>query len=345
MDLSRIQYVVLRNGVKMPIFGLVITCFSLFRLGTSHDGGYNHEAVVYALKDCNYKLIDTAKRYGCEEMLQMAIKESKVSREEIFLTSKLWPSDYGFHSAQIACNGSMQRLGVDYLGMSIKMYKNENCARCFICFCFFYLFSLDLYMLHWPHCPSIYPDPKALRQETWRALELMYDEGLLKSIGVSNFLPSHLEELEETASVLPHINQIEFHPYQNPVQVRKYCESSNIQLEGFCPLAKGRILNESPIVNIAKKMKKTPAQILIRWSLQNGVVTIPKSTKKHRIFENCQVFDFNLSHDDMQTLSLLHDGRRCVDVSKVQSKIDTIATDGYKLQLGENGIIKISMEN
>lgn len=284
----------LRNGVFMPIFGL----------GTSHYGGYKHDAVVYALRDCCYRLIDTAKRYGCESYLHQAIKDSGVSRDDIFLVTKLWPTDYGYLSAQDTCHQSMKRLGTDYL---------------------------DLYMLHWPNCISSCPNPKQVREETWRALEKMYDEGTLKSIGVSNFSSAQLEELFESCSIVPHVNQVEFHPYQYPADLQTYCQENGIEIQGFCPLAKGNILNEPPVINIARRRGRTPAQILIRWSIEKGVVTIPKSTRKERVLENSLIFDFKLTEEDTLVLDSLHDGRRCVDVSQVQAKIDGNLCDGYKL--------------
>ncbi|XP_054708797.1 uncharacterized oxidoreductase ZK1290.5-like [Uloborus diversus] len=286
----------LSNHVKMPILGL----------GTSHSGGYSQEAVVYALKHCNYKLIDTAKRYGCEEFLQSAIHLSGVSRKDLFLTSKLWCTDYGKSSTQKAFHGSLRRLGVDYL---------------------------DLFMLHWPYCNSSCPDKEKTLEETWRELELLYDKGLCRSIGVSNYGIEDLEKLISNASVIPHVNQVEFHPFQNPMELREYCKDNKIQIEGYCPLGKGKLLGEKAVILVAKRCARTPAQTLIRWSIQNGVVTIPKSTHMERVKENSEVFDFQLLDEDMNMLNDLHDGRRIVDVANIQEKIDSCLPDGYKLRL------------
>lgn len=286
----------LSNYVKMPIFGL----------GTSHSGGYSQEAVVYALKNCNYRLIDTAKRYGCEEFLQSAIHLSGVPWEEIFLTSKLWCTDYGSSATRKAFHGSLKRLGVDYL---------------------------DLFMLHWPLCPSNFTNKEKILEETWRELELLYDEGLCRAIGVSNYNVIDLEKLMDTASITPHVNQVEFHPFQNPIELREFCHENKIQLEGYCPLGKGKLLGEKAVIKVAKRCGRTPAQVLIRWSIQNNVVTIPKSTQVKRIKENCEVFDFQLTDDEMNVLDNLHDGRRIVDISNIQEKIDSRLPDGYKLKL------------
>ncbi|XP_013403334.1 uncharacterized protein LOC106168714 [Lingula anatina] len=263
--------VVLSNGLHMPIFGL----------GTSHLGGYSHSAVVYALKNCGYRHIDTAERYGTEDKLPLAIKESGIHREDIFLTSKLWPAHYGYEKTKAAFHNSLQKMQTDYL---------------------------DLYLLHWPYCPLAEKDPKHTLHESWRALEDLYDEGKIKAIGVSNFLIPHLEDLLEECRIRPMVNQVEHHPYNNEKALFQFCKDNNIQYEGYCPLAKGRILNEPIVVEIAQQHNKTPAQVLIRWSLQDGIVTIPKSTKESRVLENCQVFDFTLSDSQMTTLHGLHTG-------------------------------------
>lgn len=184
----------LRNGVKMPILGL----------GTSHSGGYSHSTVVYALRECKYRLIDTAKRYGCEEFLREAIKESGVAREDLFLMTKLWPRDYGTLTTRDAFRGSLRRLGVEYL---------------------------DLFMMHWPECPSSCSDRQTLLDDTWRQLELLYDEGLCRAIGVSNYEVGDLEALLESCSVVPHANQVEFHPYHRPAELLSFCNDHGIQFQ------------------------------------------------------------------------------------------------------------------
>lgn len=284
----------LRNGVRMPALGL----------GTSHSGGYSHDAVVYALRDCGYRLIDTAKRYGCESLLRVAIEDSNVLRDDIFLTTKLWPTDYGKKYTRSAFNNSLKRLGTDYI---------------------------DLYMLHWPECPSNCPDKKLLIEETWRVLEKLYDEELCRAIGVCNFEINDLEALLETCSVVPHVNQFELHPFQNPIALKKFCRENKIQVEGYCPLGKGTLLTEPAIVEMAYRYKRTAAQILIRWSLQTGAVTIPKSTQPKRVNENSEVFDFELFPSDVMCLDSLHDGRRIVSNHNVREKIDSNLPDGYKL--------------
>lgn len=264
--------VALSNGLNIPMLGL----------GTSHDGGYSHDAVVYALRECGVRHIDTAKRYGCEEQLSKALVESGIPRQDLWLTTKLWPGDYGFNAAKDACRASCARLGVKYV---------------------------DLYLMHWPDCMVPGRSNREIRAETWRALEELYDEGRCRAIGVSNFLTHHLEELREDCSIVPHVNQVEYHPFQQPEDVMQYCEREGIVFEGYCPLAKGQALQHPAVVKMASTYGRTPAQICVRWSIQNGVVTIPKSTKKERIWENCQVFGFQLEEADMLALRVLQDGR------------------------------------
>ncbi|XP_045128741.1 uncharacterized oxidoreductase ZK1290.5-like isoform X1 [Portunus trituberculatus] len=288
------KHVVLSNNVKIPILGL----------GTSHDGGYSHEAVVYALKNCGYRHIDTAKRYGCERYIAQAVKASGVPREEIFLATKCWPTDYGAATTKEAFLGSCERLAVDYL---------------------------DMYLMHWPEVSSGVQNRKQLLQETWRALEVLLDEERVRVIGVSNFLERHLEMILEECSVVPHVNQCEFHPFNNPKALRHFCADRNIQFEGFSPLAKGLALRQPSVIAIAGWHGKTPSQVLIRWSLQSNVPSIPKSTKLERVMENSKVYDFALTQEDMTTLENMKQSLTCVDRSSIQTKIDNPLPDGCVL--------------
>uniref|UniRef100_A0A8C5JS37 NADP-dependent oxidoreductase domain-containing protein n=2 Tax=Passerellidae TaxID=1729112 RepID=A0A8C5JS37_JUNHY len=167
----------------------------------------------------------------------------------------------------------------------------------------------DLYLIHWPDAQVPGKSNREVRAETWRAMEELYEKGLCKSIGVSNFLISHLEQLKEDCVITPHVNQVEYHPFQRPQELVDYCRSRNIVFEGYCPLAKGEALTHPTVIQLAKKYGRTPAQICIRWSIQNGIVTIPKSTKAERIEENCKVFDFTITEDDVEILNGMHDGR------------------------------------
>ncbi|XP_018417471.1 PREDICTED: uncharacterized protein LOC108791471 [Nanorana parkeri] len=272
MEVHIYPTVSLSNGQKIPVLGL----------GLSHQGGYSHSALLYALQNCGIRHIDTAKRYGNEEQVGKAITESGVKREDLWVTTKLWPGDYGYKNTIQACMDSCKRLGLDYL---------------------------DLYLMHWPDANLPGKSAREARAETWKALEDLYDRGVCRSIGVSNFLIHHLEQLKEDCDVVPHLNQVEYHPFQRPHELVDYCKKNNIVFGGYCPLAKGQALTHPIVLQLSKQYGKTPAQICIRWSIQNGIITIPKSTKESRIQENCQVFDFTLADKDILSLNSLHDGR------------------------------------
>ncbi|XP_078461826.1 putative oxidoreductase ZK1290.5 isoform X3 [Lampetra fluviatilis] len=277
---SALPSVELSNGQTIPMLGL----------GTSHWGGYSHAAVLYALGACGVRHVDTARRYGCEERVGAALRESGVPRASVWLTSKLWPGDMGHAAARAACLRSCRALDTDYL---------------------------DLYLVHWPEGqPPPGQSRRELRAETWRALEELYSEGICKAIGVSNFQQHHVEELQEDCDVTPHVNQVEFHPYQQPRELMSFCRSRGIAFEGYCPLAKGQVLCDPTVRAVARKHARSPAQVCIRWSLQNGVITIPKSTKEARIKENCQVFDFSLPAEDMATLDGMHADRKLIHLTQ-----------------------------
>ena len=294
--------------------GLIYICSSflfliLSVLGTSHTGGYSHSSVVYALKECGYRLIDTAKRYGTETFIHHAIVESGVAREQLFLTTKLWPTDFGHERTLEALKGSINRLGVDYL---------------------------DLFLIHYPKVSAACAENKwQLLGETWRALELAYDQGdLVRAIGVSNYSVDDLERTAPYTSMMPLLNQIEFHPYQQPTELIDYCAENRIQIQGYCPLGSGNLVNSEPVVQIANACQRTAAQVLIRWSLQHQVPTIPKSTKRERVRENINVFDFELTEQQMDRLDRLaiESGNQIKFIElDIEEKIDENKPDGYKL--------------
>lgn len=238
----------------------------------------NDEEVVTAVKsalDVGYRSLDTAAAYKNEEGVGKAIKESGVAREEIFLTSKLWNDDQGYESTLQAFEDSLKCLGVDYL---------------------------DLYLIHWP--------VKGKYQDTWRAFEKLYKDGKIRAIGVSNFHKHHLEDLMTEAKVKPMVNQIEFHPLLTQKELHSYCKAENIQLEAWSPLAHGKLLDDPTLKQIGEKYGKTPAQVMIRWDLDHEVVTIPKSSNPERIKQNADVFDFQLSKEDMDQIDALNRNER-----------------------------------
>ena len=245
----------------------------IFGLGTylNDNGKQTIDSILYAL-EIGYRHIDTAAFYGNEQEVGTAIRESCIPREEIFVTTKLWNSDHGYDNTIKAFHRSLERLGLDYI---------------------------DLYLIHWP--------VENLRLESWRALEKLYNDGLCKSIGVSNYMVRHLEELLNNSTVIPVANQVEFSPFLYLKELHKYCESKGIALESYSPLTKGHKLKDSNLIDIAHRYNKSTSQILIRWCLQKGVIVIPKSSQKDHIKENAEVFDFNISETDMIKLDNLNE--------------------------------------
>ena len=242
-------------------------------LGTylNDNGRQTIDSILYAL-EIGYWHIDTAAMYENEKEVGEAVRESGIPREEIFITTKLWNSDHGYDNTIKAVQRSFERLGLDYI---------------------------DLYLIHWP--------VENLRLESWRALEKLYNNGLCKSIGVSNFMERHLEELLNHSSIIPVVNQVEFSPFLYLKELLDYCEFKGIALESYSPLTKGHKLKDSKLIEIANKYNKSTSQILIRWCLQKGVIVIPKSSQKQHIKENANVFDFNISEADMNKLDNLNE--------------------------------------
>jgi len=260
----------LHNGVKMPWLGL-----GVFKV---EEGPELVEAVKTAIKN-GYRSIDTAAVYGNEEGVGQGIREglaeTGLSREDLFVTSKVWNADQGYESTLQALEVSLRKLGLDYL---------------------------DLYLIHWP--------VQGKYKDTWRALEAIYESGKARSIGVSNFHVHHLQDLLQDAKIKPMVDQVEFHPCLTQEELRAYCREQGIQFEAWSPLMQGELLDNEVLKGIADRHGKSVAQIILRWDLQNGVVTIPKSTKEHRIIENASVFDFELTADEMSRISALNENRR-----------------------------------
>lgn len=240
----------------------------------AEEGGEVERAIRWAL-DGGYRHVDTARAYGNEAGVGKAVRESGVDRDAVFVTSKVWNSDQGYEQTLEAFERSMQDLDLGYL---------------------------DLYLIHWPVAGKY--------KETWRALEHLYREGRVRAIGVSNFLQHHLEDLLADASVVPAVNQLEFHPYLVQQPLLDYCSARGIQYEAWSPLMQGEIFNLPEMKELADSYGKSIAQIVLRWDLQKGVVTIPKSTKKERILANADLFDFELSREDVARLDAMDRGKR-----------------------------------
>jgi len=237
-------------------------------------GRVTQNAVKFAL-DIGYRHVDTARVYGNEADVGEELRKSGLPREEQFVTTKLWNSDQGYDSTLRACEASLKRLGLDYL---------------------------DLYLIH-------FPVPET-RKESWKAMETLLQKRKCRAIGVSNFTVHHLEDLLEEHEVTPAVNQVELHPFLYQKELLDYCQGKAIQVEAYSPLARGERFNHPRITALATKYSKTPAQLMIRWGLQHGLVVIPKSTREERIRENSQVFDVEISAEDMRSLDSLNENLR-----------------------------------
>jgi diketogulonate reductase-like aldo/keto reductase len=237
----------------------------------------NEDKLINAVKSAlriGYRHIDTASFYDNEEAVGVAVKESGIPRKEIFLASKIWISDQGYEKTLQAFRTSINKIGTDYL---------------------------DLYLIHWP---------QSLNKETWKALERLYKEGYIRAIGVSNFTSKHLIDLLEYAEIIPSVNQVEFHPQFAQNELRQFCKKYNIQLEAWSPLMRGMIFQIPLFQHLSQKYERTISQIVLRWDLQMGVVTIPKSTTLTRIKENADIFNFEISKEDMEKIEELNNGLR-----------------------------------
>ena len=260
----------LNNGVKIPIIG--------FGTWQTPDGDVAEHAVESAL-NAGYRHIDTAAAYGNEESVGEALKRSGVNRHDLFITTKLWNADHGYRSAKAAIDRSLQNLKVDYL---------------------------DLYLIHWPNPVDMRDHWAEANAESWRAMEEAVQAGKIRAIGVSNFRKRHLDELLKTAEIKPVVNQIMLNPSDLQPDVVKVNNELKLLSEAYSPLGTGGLLGNETVNEIASEVGKSPAQVLIRWSLEHGFLPLPKSVHDKYIRAKAEVFDFNLSSEQMNELDSLH---------------------------------------
>ncbi len=246
-------------------------------LGTWQASGEKLRSAIIEALNLGYRHIDTAEFYKNEKEVGDAIASSDVPREEIFVTTKLWYSNHGNKKALKACNESLKRMNLDYV---------------------------DLYLIHWPK--------PIKRVETWKALETLYEEGLAKSIGVSNYMVPHLQEVLDNCKITPMVNQIEFHPfiYSERKAIEEFCTQNNIAIEAYSPLVRAEKFGHSLIQRLADKYQKSYSQILLRWGLQHDAITIPKSTTPKHIKENSEIFDFSINEKDMNQMDNIQEYHR-----------------------------------
>lgn len=245
----------------------------VFRMDNSDD---TRNIIEKALA-MGYRHIDTASYYDNEEAVGRAIRNSGIPREDIFVTTKVWNEDQRQGTVKKAFEDSLRKLDMDYV---------------------------DLYLIHWPVVGKF--------QETWKAFEEIYQTGRVKSIGVSNFKEHHLDELKAISTITPAVNQIELHPYLIQQEVLDYCTKAGIRVEAWSPFAANKLdlFNEKILVDMATAHEKTPAQVILRWNYQRGVVVIPKSSHEKRLAENIDIFDFRLSDDEIRAINSLNKNKR-----------------------------------
>jgi 2,5-diketo-D-gluconate reductase A len=265
--MTQVPNVRLNNGVEIPQFGL-----GVFRIPPDETAAAVREAFA-----AGYRHIDTAQMYRNEEGVGDAIRSSGLSRDEVFVTTKLNNQDHGYASAISALRDSLRALRLEYV---------------------------DLYLIHWP-----LPHQDRYR-DTWKGFEQLLASGLARSIGVSNFQPAHLDRLAEETDTIPSVNQIELHPRFTQTELRKYHQAHGIKTEAWRPIAGGEVLAERTITSLADKYGRTPAQVVLRWQVQVGNIVFPKSVNPNRIRENIDVFDFELARDDVSVIEALDAGHR-----------------------------------
>ena len=259
----------LNNGLEIPNIAFGTWKFP--------DNETTSQIIANAIES-GYRYIDTAKSYGNEEAVGRGIKNANIKREDIIIGGKLWNDDRGYDNIIKACHKTIEALNCDYL---------------------------DIYLMHWPASKAVHENWKEINAETWQAMEYLYNSGIVKAIGVCNFKINQLEALMENAKIKPMINQIECHPGFMQNEIIEFCKKQDILVEAWSPLGSGKLMKKEQMKEIASKYNKDVAQICIKWCLQNGVLPLPKTSDKDRMKSNLNVFDFEISQDDMNYLNNL----------------------------------------
>lgn len=258
----------LNNGVKIPCIGY----------GTYKTAEGDNAAIIKMAIEAGYRYFDSASLYGTEPYLAQAIKESHIPREEFFIASKVWKDDMGYEKTKKAFQKTLENLNTNYL---------------------------DLYLIHWPIPTVGYKEWKQLDIDTWKAMEELYKEGKIKAIGLSNFLPHHIENLIQNCEITPMLNQLEIHPGYTQEATIQYCKEHNIQVQAWSPIGRARVLKEPLLLELAEKYQVSPAQICLRFAIQKDIIPLPKSSSMERMKENQDIFSFEISKEDMYRLDTL----------------------------------------
>lgn len=266
--LNKTQYYILNNGIEIPAVAF----------GTYKAADGKSADVIRTAIDAGYRYFDTASFYGTETYLAEAVRESGISRDEIFIASKLWKTEMGYDNVKNAFKRTLDNLKTDYL---------------------------DLYLIHWPLPEPGYKDWKQLDKETWRAMEELYREGKIRAIGLSNFLPHHMENILEDCTVRPAVDQIEYHPGYSQEAVVQYCKERDILVQAWSPIGRQRVLTEPLVQELAGKYGVSPARICLKFAVQRGIIPLPKSSSMERMRENLDLYSFEMDEEDIWRLATM----------------------------------------
>lgn len=258
----------LSNGLAIPCLGF----------GTYNPAGGDNVEIIRTAMECGYRYFDTASLYGTERALGQAMKESGIARGDFFIASKAWIDEMGYQETKAAFERTLNRLGTDYL---------------------------DLYLIHWPRSAEDDTDWKEKEIETWRAMEDLYEEGKIKGLGLSNFLPHHMDNILQNCKVKPVVDQLELHPGYMQQAATAFCKENGVAVQAWSPLGRAKLLEDSLLLKLAAKYGKSPAQICLRYLLQKGMIPLVKATKAQRMKQNADVFDFEIEKDDMWMLDCM----------------------------------------